>query len=69
MKQINSLSEIPESVVPIRPRTRPIAVRLDEDFLRRLKNLAAKRGKGYQTLLKEFIVERVYEEEKREGII
>jgi len=37
--------------------------------LRRVKALAARRGKGYQTLLKEFVVERLYEEERREGLI
>ncbi|MFA5787647.1 MAG: CopG family antitoxin [Actinomycetota bacterium] len=52
-----------------RPRTRPIAVRFDEMTLRRVKALAARRGTGYQTLLKEFVVERLYEEEKREGIV
>jgi predicted DNA binding CopG/RHH family protein len=52
-----------------RGRTTPIAVRLDEVTLRRLKALAALRNTGYQTLLKEFVVERLYEEEKREGII
>ena len=43
--------------------------RLDSDILRRLKALAAKKRKGYQSLLKEFVVERLYEEEKREGLI
>jgi len=51
------------------PRTRPVSVRLDGDILRRLKTLAAKKHKGYQSLLKEFLVERLYEEEKREGLI
>jgi hypothetical protein len=50
-------------------RTRPISVRLDEDFLKRIKALAARKHKGYQSLLKEFLVERLYEEEKREGLI
>jgi hypothetical protein len=50
-------------------RTTPIAVRFDQFTLKRLKSLAALRNTGYQTLLKEFIVERLYEEEKREGII
>lgn len=50
-------------------RTRPVSVRLDEDILRRLKALAAKKHKGYQSLLKEFVVERLYEEEKREGLV
>lgn len=54
----------------LRPgRTTPIAVRFDQFTLRRLKTLATARNKGYQTLLKEFVVERLYEEEKREGII
>ena len=50
-----------------RTRTKPISIRLDEDTLRRAKALAARRGKRYQTLLKEFVAERLYEEEKREG--
>jgi len=54
----------------LRPgRTTPIAVRFDQFTLTRLKALAALRNTGYQTLLKEFVVERLYEEEKREGII
>jgi len=54
----------------IRPgRTTPIAVRFDQFTLERLRALAALRNTGYQTLLKEFVVERLYEEEKREGII
>jgi uncharacterized protein (DUF4415 family) len=50
-------------------RTRPVGIRFDEDVLKRLKALAAQKGKGYQTMLKEFVMERLYEEEKREGII
>ena len=50
-------------------RTKPIAVRFDEFTLERLRALAARRNTGYQTLLKEFVVERLYEEEKRDGII
>lgn len=54
----------------IRPgRTSPIAIRFDQFTLQRLKALAALRNTGYQTLLKEFVVERLYEEEKRAGIV
>jgi predicted transcriptional regulator len=45
------------------------SIRLDEDLARRLKALAVRKGKGYQTLLKEFVLERLYEEEKREGML
>jgi hypothetical protein len=54
----------------VRPgRTTPIAVRFDQFTLERLRALAALRNTGYQTLLKEFVIERLYEEEKRAGII
>jgi hypothetical protein len=54
----------------VRPgRTTPIAIRFDQFTLKRLKAIAALRNTGYQTLLKEFVVERLYEEEKRAGII
>jgi hypothetical protein len=54
----------------VRPgRTTPIAVRVDRFTLKRLRALATLRNVGYQTLLKEFVVERLYEEEKREGIL
>ena len=52
-----------------RPRTKPVAIRFDETTLARVRALAARRHKGYQTLLKEFVLERLYEEEKREGLI
>jgi hypothetical protein len=54
----------------VRPgRTAPISLRLDRFTIQRLTALATLRGTGYQTLLKQFVVERLYEEEKRAGII
>ncbi len=46
-----------------------ISLGLEADTVRRLRALAARKGMRYQTLLKTFVVERLYEEEKREGII
>lgn len=67
---LDVMGPAPEGLLPpSRPRTRPVAVRFDEFTLRRIKVLAARRHKGYQTLLKEFVTERLYEEEKREGIV
>ena len=63
-----SLPPVPEEELPA-PRSNPLSVRFDADTLCRLKALAKKKHKGYQTLLKEFVMERLYEEEKREGII
>ncbi len=51
-----------------RSKPKPVAVRLDAETTQRLKTLATKKNKGYQTLLKEFVMERLYEEEKREGL-
>jgi|SRR5450759_590114 hypothetical protein len=50
-------------------RTHPVAIRFDDSTLERVRALAQRRHKGYQTLLKEFVVERLYEEEKREGMV
>jgi hypothetical protein len=47
----------------------PISLRLEADTVRRLRALAAKKGTKYQTLLKQFVVERLYEEEQREGLV
>ncbi|SDF29791.1 CopG antitoxin of type II toxin-antitoxin system, partial [Thermus arciformis] len=67
---LEAMAPPPEGLLPPpRPRTRAISLRLDEDLLRRLKAMARRKGKGYQTLLKEFVLERLYEEEKREGVI
>lgn len=62
----------PEGVLPPatrQPRSRPLSVRFDEETIQRLRTVAEKKHKGYQTLLKEFVTERLYEEEKREGLL
>jgi uncharacterized protein (DUF4415 family) len=67
---VDGAGVLPPARAPSTPaRTRPVSIRLDADVLSRLKVLATRKKKGYQSLLKEFIVERVYEEEKREGVI
>lgn len=67
---LRKMRPISKGVLPApRPRTRPVAVRFDDSTLGRIRALAARRHKGYQTLLKEFVSERLYEEEKREGIV
>jgi hypothetical protein len=50
-------------------RSTPITIRIDRVTLQRLKALAARRGTRYQTLMKQLVLERLYEEEKRAGII
>jgi hypothetical protein len=70
LEQERRRDEILKMQDTVRPgRTTPIAIRFDQFTLRRLRTLATLHNKGYQTLLKEFVVERLYEEEKRAGII
>jgi hypothetical protein len=61
---LENVEEASEEERP-RPRTKPINVRFDDFTLGRLKALAGTRNVGYQTLLKTFVQERLYEEEKR----
>ncbi len=59
----------PGKLPPPRPRKTPVSVRFDDDLINRLKALAAKKHIGYQSLLRRFVAERLYEEEKREGML
>src|SRR5437667_10225047 len=59
----------PDELPPPRSATKPVAIRFDGHTLALLTRLARKRHKGYQTLLNEFVIERLYEEEKREGLL
>ena len=69
LAEFRSRSQAGSVVRPPSERTRPVAIRFDADVLGRLRTVARKKGKGYQTLLKEFVVERLNEEERREGIL
>lgn len=67
---LERMGPLPADVLPpADSRRRSAALRLDSDIVRRLKALARQKHKNYQTLLKEFVVERLYEEEKREGLV
>jgi predicted DNA binding CopG/RHH family protein len=55
--------------LPTPRRSRRISIVFEDDTLERLKALAQAKGMGYQTLLKDFVTERLYEEEKRRGMV
>ena len=59
----------PDEMPPVRGPERPIAVPFERGTIRRLRSLAEKKGTPYRTLLERFILERLDQEEKREGII
>lgn len=54
---------------PRKQSTKPINLRIENDLLVRLQKVADIKNIPYQTLLKQFVAERVYEEEKREKIL
>ena len=55
---------------PRQPKaTHVTTLRLDEDMEQRLKRVAALKKVPYQMLLKQFVGERLYEEEKRLGVV
>jgi hypothetical protein len=69
LRRMNPVPLTPEEQTARGARTHPVAIRFDDSTLERVRALARRRHKGYQTLLKEFVVERLYEEEKREGMV
>jgi predicted DNA binding CopG/RHH family protein len=52
----------------LRPTTQ-ISLKLERDTKERLEKVAKAKNIPYQTLLKTFVSERLYEEEKRLGIV
>ena len=71
LKPVNNRSRDKIPLPPARQVThsKSVTVRFETDVIRRLKGVAEKKQMGYQTLLKEFVLERLYEEEKREGVV
>jgi hypothetical protein len=67
---LRSMEPLGEDVLPPpRAAARPVSIRFETQVLDRLRDLARLRGMGYQTLLKQFVLERLYEEEQREGLV
>jgi hypothetical protein len=62
--------ERPSPRQPRQPKASHVTtLRLDADVEKRLKQVAALKQMPYQTLLKQFVSERLYEEEKRMGVL
>lgn len=49
------------AAVPIRPKAKPTSILLEPDLVAELKKKAAKRGLGYQTMLKLIVREHLNE--------
>ena len=63
---LDRMGPVPEGLLPpARPQTRAVTVTLEDDVVHRLKALAHTRGKSYRLLLREFVLQRLSEEESR----
>lgn len=65
----NLLASLPKRPRQSARQSKTTSLRLSADMERRLRHLAELKGTSYQTLLKEFVLERIYEEEKRLKVI
>lgn len=54
---------------PARPHTISVTLYLDANTLERLLALSRSQQREYHILLREFVTERLYEEEKRAGLL
>jgi len=64
LERMRPARQVDPRLPPPRAASSSVTIRLDADVLHRLRTLAAARGIGYQTLLKRFVVERLYDEER-----
>lgn len=64
---VEATEEIRERIVDVRPPKAHISFRLNTDAIAELKALAGRKGMGYQTLMRAWILERLEEEKKKAG--
>ncbi|MBI3913222.1 MAG: hypothetical protein HY327_03330 [Chloroflexi bacterium] len=56
------MREVKGLIRDARPKKKAISIRVDEPALSKLKAVAAKRGLGYQTLMRQWVLERLDKE-------
>lgn len=57
----------PADFAPMDPSLTPVTIRLPKGLRHRIRKLAAERGMGYQTLARQWLIERCREEEENEA--
>ncbi|MCA9998991.1 MAG: hypothetical protein KDE56_24680 [Anaerolineales bacterium] len=58
----DEFEEVDIDIIDARPRLKQISLRLDPQTIDALKNMAATKGIGYQTMMRMWIVERLGQE-------
>jgi predicted DNA binding CopG/RHH family protein len=59
---LDELTSVEVTVVDARPHKEQISLRLDRQTITQLKAIARKRGIGYQTLIRMWVMERLAQE-------
>ena len=59
---LDDTTEVDVTIIDARPRKAQISLRLDPQTITRLKTVAARRGVGYQTLIRMWVMERLNQE-------
>lgn len=67
-RYFGSMREIKEPLLQdARPAKKAISIRVDEPALAKLKRVAGKKGLGYQTLMRMWVLERLEQEITKQG--
>ncbi|MHB8841510.1 MAG: CopG family antitoxin [Candidatus Aquicultor sp.] len=64
---LDDMEDVTDEVIVTRPKKRLLSFRIDDEVIERLQKLARRKGIGYQTLMRVWVMERLEEEEKRAG--
>ncbi len=64
-KYFGAMTEVNEPLRDARSTKKAISIRVDEPALAKLKSVAAKKGLGYQTLMRMWVLERLEREAVR----
>src|SRR3954453_7012783 len=62
MDYMDDMTEIDVTIIDARPHKNQISLRLDSQTITRLKTAAGRRGIGYQTLIRMWVMERLEQE-------
>lgn len=61
-KYFDAMREVKGFIRDTRPKKKAISIRVDEPALAQLKRVAAKKGLGYQTLMRQWVLEKLKKE-------
>lgn len=64
---LDDMEDVTDEVMVTRPKKRLLSFRIDDEVIERLQKLAQRKGIGYQTLMRAWVMERLEEEERRAG--